>query len=65
VHSKLPPGISDTLQDPHTSKFPFLCGCAPRIPDLRIEKDLPKKEAFKKMVYLPNQYLLAIADLIP
>jgi hypothetical protein len=57
--------VSDSLPDPHTLKFPFLCGYAPLIPDLRIEKDPPKKEALTRLVSLRNQYLLAITDLIP
>jgi len=53
------------LPDPHAIKFPFYCGYVPRIPELRVEKDPPKKEALTRLVSLTNQCLLAITDLMP
>jgi hypothetical protein len=55
----------DHLPRPHSIELPFYCGYVLRIPDLRIEKDLPKREALTRLVSLRNQCLLAIADLMP
>jgi hypothetical protein len=55
----------DQLPRPHSIKSPFQCGYVPLIPDLRGEKDLTKKQDFRRMVSLTNRYLLDIPDLIP
>ena len=39
--------VYDTLPRPHSIKFPFRCGYVLLIPDLCVEKDTPKKEAFE------------------
>jgi hypothetical protein len=60
----MPFKIGAILPRPHSIALPFYCGYAPRIPELRGEKDLPKKEALTRLVSLRNQCLLAIADLM-
>ena len=37
-------------------QLPFHCGYVPRTPDLKGEKDLPKKEALTRLVSLNGEY---------